>query len=325
MKVGDGRTVEAMGEGTLRLSVYRDDGKLHTLSMVNVLHVPELSCNLMSVRQITDCGFLIQFKNDRCRIKSVCGVTIAGGIKRGNLYVMDGRSERPEVLGEANVVTVSDRDLWHRRLCHIGDTALEELARDKVVTGVKIKDSEPRAFCDSCAVGKQHRTSPKPLGAIRAECKLQLVYSDVMGPVSVASMTNKRFMISFMDDKTRISSVAFMAKKSEALEKFKDFQATVEGESGLRIGTLRTNRGGEYVGKEFKRYLRSQQIEHEETIANTPEQNGVSERLNRTLMEKARPMVAHAALSKRYWAEAVSTACYIKNRSPSQSLAGRPV
>ena len=178
------------------------------------------------------------------------------------------------------------------------------------------------SFCDSCAVGKQHRTSPKPLGAIRAERKLQLVYSDVMGPVSVASMTNKQFMISFMDDKTRISSVTFMTKKSEALEKFKDFQATVEGESGLRICTLRTNRGGQYVGKEFKRYLRSQQIEHEETIANTPEQNGVSERLNQTLLEKARQMVAHAALSKRYWAEAVSTACYIKNRSPSQALTG---
>ena len=143
-----------------------------------------------------------------------------------------------------------------------------------------------------------------------------------MGPVSVASMTNKRFMISFTNDKTHISSVAFMAQKSEALEKFKDFQATVEGESGLKIGTLRTDRSGEYVGKEFKRYLRSQQIEHEETIANTPEQNCVSERLNRTLMEKAGPMVTHVALSKRYWAEAVSTACYIKNRSPSQSLAG---
>ena len=130
---------------------------------------------------------------------------------------MEGRSERPEVLGEANVVTVSDRDLWHCRLCHIGDTALDELASDKAVTGVNLKDSEPRTFCDSCAVGKQHRTSPKSLVAIRAERKLQLVYSDVMGPVSVASMTNKRFMISFTDDKTRISSVAFMTQKSEVL------------------------------------------------------------------------------------------------------------
>ena len=88
MKLGDGRTVEAMGEGTVRISVYRGDGKLHTLSMINVLHVPELSCNLMSVRHITDRGFLIQFKNDRCQIKSVGGVTVAGGIKCGNLYVM---------------------------------------------------------------------------------------------------------------------------------------------------------------------------------------------------------------------------------------------
>ena len=78
MKLGDSRTVEAMSEGTVRISVYRGDGKLHTLSMVNVLHVPELSCNLMSVRHITDRGFLIQLKNDRCQIKSVGGVTVAG-------------------------------------------------------------------------------------------------------------------------------------------------------------------------------------------------------------------------------------------------------
>ena len=208
VKLGDGRTVEAMGEGTVKVSVYR--GKLHTLSMKNVLHVPELSCNLMSVRQITDRRFHITFKNDRCQIKSVGGVIVGSGIKRGNLYVMEGRSERPEVLGEANVVTVSDRNLWHRRLCHIGDTALDELASDKAVTGVNLEDSEPRTFCDSCAMGKQHRTSPKPLGTIKAKRKLQLVYSDVMGPVLVASMTGKRFMISFTDDKTRISSVAFM-------------------------------------------------------------------------------------------------------------------
>ena len=71
VKLGDGRTVEAMGEGTVKVSVYRGDGKLHTLSMKNVLHVPELSCNVMSVRKITDRGFLITFKNNSCQIKSV--------------------------------------------------------------------------------------------------------------------------------------------------------------------------------------------------------------------------------------------------------------
>ena len=71
VKLGDGRTVEAMGEGTVRISVYHGDGKLHTLSMINVLHVPELSCNLMSVRQITDRGFLIQFKTIDVRLSQL--------------------------------------------------------------------------------------------------------------------------------------------------------------------------------------------------------------------------------------------------------------
>ena len=93
-------------------------------------------------------------------------MSVGSGIKRGNLYILEGRSERPEVIGEANVASVSDGDLWHRRLCHIGDTALDELASDKVVTGVNLKDSELRTFCDSCAMGKQHRTNPKPLGMI---------------------------------------------------------------------------------------------------------------------------------------------------------------
>ena len=136
------------------------------------------------------------------------------------------------------------------------------------------------------------------------------------------SLTGKAFMITFTDDKTRMSTVAFMSHKSEALDKCREYQAVVEGESGMKIGVLRTDRGGEYMGKKFKEFLCEKKIKHEETIAHTPEQNGFSERLNRTLMEKARPMVAHAGLKKEYWAEAVKTACYLKNRSPCQTLKG---
>ena len=95
----------------------------------------------------------------------------------------------------------------------------------------------------------------------------------------------------------------------------------VEGPTGERIRILHTDRGGEYVGKEFKRYLMSQQIDHEETDAEAPEQR-VTERQNRTLMDKARSMVAHAGLSKGFWAEAVNTANYLRNRSPCQTLKG---
>ena len=114
----------------------------------------------------------------------------------------------------------------------------------------------------------------------------------------------------------------FMTQKSQALDCFKEYQVLVEGPTGEQIGILHMDRGGEYVGKEFKRYLMSQQIDHEETDAESPEQNGVAERLNRTLMDKARAMVADTGLSKGFWAEAVNTANYLRNRSPCQSLRG---
>ena len=92
--------------------------------------------------------------------------------------------------------------------------------------------------------------------------------------------------------------------------------------SGEEIGTLRTDGGGEYKSTEFQSYSKNK-INHYETIPNTPEQNGVTERLNRTLMEKVRPMLTQAGLPKIYWAEAANTANYLKNRTPSQALLGK--
>ena len=291
--------------------------------MNRVLHVPEMSCNLMSVRQIAENGFSINFKDQQCRISDKRGRLVAKGTKQGNLYILDGGSARPETAGEAHVATLSTRELWHNRLAHIGDAALDKLSKGKLATGIDLKESDTRSFCEGCARGKQTRSTPKPLGEIRAERKLQIIHSDVMGPVMPRSLTGKAFMITFTDDKTRMSTVAFISHKSEALEKFREYQAVVEGESGMKIGVLRTDRGGEYKGRKFKEFLCEQKIKHEETIAHMPKQNGISERLNRTLMEKARPMVADAGLKKEYWAEAVKTACFLKNRSPCQTLKGQ--
>ena len=97
-------------------------------------------------------------------------------------------------------------------------------------------------------------------------------------------------------------------------EKFKEFYAIVTNKCGQKIATLRTDNGGEYLSKEFEEYLKLKGIRHELTIVHTAEQNGVAERMNRTQMESARSMIAHACLSNEYWAEAVATAAYLKNR-----------
>lgn len=126
--------------------------------------------------------------------------------------------------------------------------------------------------------------------------------------------------MTFIDDYSRCCAVYFMKHKSEAFSKFKEFEAEVEKESTEKICKLRTDNGGEYLSQEFEAYLKSRGIKHELTVPYSPEQNGVAERMNRTLVESARAMIAHAGLPNSYWAEAIATAAYIRNRMPTTAI-----
>ena len=113
-----------------------------------------------------------------------------------------------------------------------------------------------------------------------------------------------------------------MIKKSQLLDKFREFEATVVGETGQRIGTLHTDNGTEFVNQDFARYLENRQMNHETSAPYTPQQNGIAQKVNRTLVEKARALMSHAGFAKSYWAEAVATAAHLKNRTPARSPIG---
>ena len=127
-------------------------------------------------------------------------------------------------------------------------------------------------------------------------------------------------MVNFVDDYSRSCAVYFMAHKSDTFAMFQEFHAKVTGQSGERIGVLKTDGGGEHRSQEFTRYLRKHQIAHEVTVPGSPEMNGLAERMNRTILEKAKCMCAHADLPISLWAEATSTACYVYNRLPNAPL-----
>eukprot|EP00731_Ephydatia_muelleri_P020359 Em0013g86a len=114
--------------------------------------------------------------------------------------------------------------------------------------------------------------------------------------------------------------VYFMKRKSEAFDKFKEFERCSTNECGLSIGIFRSDNGGEYISKEFEKFLLDKGIHHELSAPYSPAQNGVAERINRTLMESARTMMAQAGLSDKYWAEAVVTGTYLRNRVPTRSF-----
>ena len=118
--------------------------------------------------------------------------------------------------------------------------------------------------------------------------------------VGQESIGGKRYFVTFIDDYSRCCMVYFMRHKSEVPEKFKEFEALTTVDCGQQISKLRSDNGGEYSSQEFEAYLKSKGIQHELSVAYSPQQNGVAERLNRTLMESARSMLAHAGLPDRY-------------------------
>lgn len=211
-------------------------------------------------------------------------------------------------------------DLWHQRLAHLNAQQLKQLVLKEMAIGIKIPKSANTSFCEGCVEGKIHRKPFKSIGEIRTKRRLQLVHSDVCGPMRTKSIDGCRYFVTFIDDYSRCCKVYFMKQKCEVLDKFKEFEMIFTNECGQNIGRLRTDNGGEYVSKEFEEYLKTKGIHHETTVPYTPEQNGVAERKNRTLIEAARSMMSFGHLSKIYWAEAVAVAVHISNRAPTSAF-----
>ena len=149
---------------------------------------------------------------------------------------------------------------------------------------------------------------------------LELVHSDICGPLQVQSIGGARYFITFIDDHSNWSVVYPMHKESEAFHYYKLFANYAQTHTGRKIKVLRSDQGGEYVSDEFQTHLNEAGTQHQMTPACTPEQNGVAERLNRTLMNLVRSMLAHKTINNRFWAEALATAVYVRNSATSSVL-----
>ncbi|MCO5588869.1 hypothetical protein L7F22_042829 [Adiantum nelumboides] len=178
----------------------------------------------------------------------------------------------------------------------------------------------PTGVCEPCQLGKQHRVAFPKQASTRASAPLALVHTDLCGPMSTSSLSGLCYMLVLVDDFSRYTWVSFLKLKSEAFGSIRDWKAMVEKEEDLKVKSIHSDRGGEFLSENFARWCKSEGIRRQLTTPNTPSQNGVVERKNRTIMEMARAMLAHASLPRSYWAEACNTAVYIQNRSPTHAL-----
>ena len=190
---------------------------------------------------------------------------------------------------------------------------MQKLAKQKLVNGFNYDATKEINFCESCVKGKHHRSQFPTSGGKRSEEPLGLVHSDLCGKMSAESLSGAEYFLTFIDDRTRYVWVYILKRKDQVFEKFLEWKALVEKSIGRKLKALRTDNGGEYTSAEFEAYLRKEGVRHELTVPKNPEQNGVAERMNRTLVETMRSMLADSKLP---------TAAHLRNRSPTKSVNG---
>ena len=321
--LADGRSMDAVGKGLLGLSNTDGDALCR---FKEVWFIPELGRNLISVSQLTKTGAKVKFDDLGCSVAASDGREAFRARKEGGLYLFS-----PQKSEKANSATAESRvtftrslessnlQLWHQRLGHLNTDSIKKLA--KISVGLHLDDpNKDLGICETCAIGKITRSSFPKGKATRASELLGIIHSDVCGPMQTTTFGGAKYFVTFIDDCSRVVTIYLLKQKSEAFEAFKSFEAWATTYTGKRIKILRSDPGGEYMSNKFRQHLSERGILHQKSVTDTPQQNGVAERMNRTLVEMARCLLTQAGLENRFWGEAINTAAYLRNRAPSAAL-----
>lgn len=287
------------------------------IQLRDVLFVKNLKTNFISLSKATENNNRVILDKNSGLIENFNGTLLMRAKRVGNLFVFQVEREKLLNLNTKNL----SFSQWHERFGHLNAKSLTFLLKNNMVEGVDINNLVTDTLkCETCLKGKM-TTIPFPkCSAHRSSKVLELIHSDICGPFRINSIGGARYFVLFIDDFSRKMFVYFLKQKSEVFQAFKRFKSAVELETSQKIKSIRTDNGCEYLSREFSNFLEEAGIQRQLTVQYTPQQNGVAERANRTVVEMARCMILHAGVPEYLWAEAVNTAVYIRNRCPTKVL-----
>jgi hypothetical protein len=263
-----------------------------------VLYVPSLKKNFLSISVMEDKGYEVNFWKEQVFIfpKGVNPNTVMKiRVRDGNLYRLQGLPV--QALLHTNV---SLCDLWHRRMAHLHQRVLPLLRQ--MVTGLPEFIMDQQGVCKGYALGKNVKAA-FPSNEIRSKGILDLIHSDLGGPMSVASVKGASYYVTFIDDFSRKTWIYFMKTKDEVFSHFRAFKAQVQNITGRKNKVLRTDNEGEFTSTEFNNFCKEAGIKREKTVAYNPQQNGVAERKNWSIISAVKAMIHDQSLPMFLWAE----------------------
>jgi len=278
-----------------------------------------MGLTLVSISRIASAGFTTIFRQQSMKIfgprKGQLGCI---DVHRG-LYRVEHTSTH-DTAASASTDTITIEEL-HRLMGHISPQVARSMVTRGMVEGIKLDESSEIRSCDSCEYAKAHR---KPIAKVREAKRAdevgEEVHSDVWGPSPVQTINGREYYVTFTDDHSRFTHLYLLRNKDQTFEAYRMYESLGRTQRGTRIKKLHSDRGGEYLSGPFDEHLAKAGTLRNLTVHDTPEHNGVSERLNRTLLEKVRAMLHSSGLPKFLWGEAVKHAVYLKNRTPTVAL-----
>nr|GEZ91665.1 retrovirus-related Pol polyprotein from transposon TNT 1-94 [Tanacetum cinerariifolium] len=257
--------------------------------ITRVYFIEGLGHNLFSVGQFCDSDLEAAFRRNACFVRNLEGVDLLKGDRSTNLYTIN-LQEMASAFPICLMAHASSTKswLWHQRLSHLNFDTINELARNDLVAGLPKFKYHKEHLCPSCEQGKSKRASHPPMPFPNSRQRLHILHMDLCGPMRIASINGKRYVLVIVDDYSRYT--------------------------WSPVIIIRTDNDTEFKNQVLKEYFDTIGISHQMSSVRTPQLKGVVERRNRTLVEVARTMLIFSHAPLFLWTEAIATACFTQNR-----------
>lgn len=312
--MADGSSIEEEGIGQALLKCVNNDGEEQVVRVDNLLFVPGLKANLLSISQLLKNGLEVKFERNGATIlkngKSVAVADVVNG-----LFKL--RTRNQALISSTGGHGKYCLHQWHRRFGHRDFNVVKQVVRDNKL---KLEKCGINEVCECCLKSKMARQPFPNKAEKRTTEKLQLVHTDIMGPINPPSVSGKRYVMNIIDDYTRFTKIYLLQNKSEAAKMIESYVREVETKYDKKPQVIRSDNGGEYTGHALMEFYRKEGITAQFTVPYSPPQNGVAERKNRSLTEMVRCLLDDAQLPRELWGEAIHAANFLQNRMPSNAL-----